>query len=97
MIGLIRGLFSSDIAIDLGTANTLVYVKSKGIILNEPSVVAIATLRGKQQVLAVGDEAKVMLGKTPGNIRAIRPMADGVIADFEVAEEMIKHFRSYVN
>ena len=63
MIGLIRGLFSSDIAIDLGTANTLVYVKSKGIILNEPSVVAIATLRGKQQVLAVGDEAKVMLGK----------------------------------
>ena len=97
MIGLIRGLFSSDIAIDLGTANTLVYVKSKGIILNEPSVGAIATLRGKQQALAVGDEAKAMLGKTPGNIRAIRPMADGVIADFEVAEEMIKHFIRKVN
>ena len=97
MLGAIRGIFSSDLAIDLGTANTLVYVKSKGIILNEPSVVAIAQVRGKQQVLAVGDEAKVMLGKTPGNIRAIRPMADGVIADFEVAEEMIKHFIRKVN
>ena len=92
MLNAIRGLFSADLAIDLGTANTLVYVKGKGIILNEPSVVAIAQIRGKQQVLAVGEEAKVMLGKTPGNIRAIRPMADGVIADFEVAEEMIKHF-----
>jgi rod shape-determining protein MreB len=83
---------SSDIAIDLGTANTLVYVKGRGIILNEPSVVAISTHRGKAQVLAVGDEAKLMLGRTPGNIQAIRPLRDGVIADFEVAEEMIKHF-----
>ena len=97
MLNAIRGLFSADLAIDLGTANTLVYVKGKGIILNEPSVVAIAQIRGKQQVLAVGEEAKVMLGKTPGNIRAIRPMADGVIADFEVAEEMIKHFIRKVN
>ena len=79
-------------AIDLGTANTLVYVKGRGIVLNEPSVVAIATVRGKKQVLAVGDEAKQMLGRTPGNIQAIRPLRDGVIADFEVAEEMIKHF-----
>ena len=94
---MIRGLFSNDLAIDLGTANTLVYVRGQGIILNEPSVVAIAQVKGKQQVLAVGDEAKEMLGKTPGNIRAIRPMADGVIADFEVAEEMIKHFIRKVN
>lgn len=79
-------------AIDLGTANTLVYVKGKGIVLNEPSVVALQTLRGKKHVLAVGNEAKQMLGRTPGNIQAIRPMRDGVIADFEVAEEMIKHF-----
>ena len=79
-------------AIDLGTANTLVYVKGKGIVLNEPSVVAIAEVRGKKQVLAVGEEAKQMLGRTPGNIRAIRPLRDGVIADFEVAEEMIKYF-----
>ena len=79
-------------AIDLGTANTLVYVKGRGIVLNEPSVVAIATVRGKKQVLAVGEEAKMMLGRTPGNIMAIRPLRDGVIADFEVAEEMIKHF-----
>ncbi|MGB2488827.1 MAG: rod shape-determining protein [Candidatus Puniceispirillales bacterium] len=97
MFNMIRGLFSNDLAIDLGTANTLVYVRGQGIILNEPSVVAIAQVKGKQQVLAVGDEAKVMLGKTPGNIRAIRPMADGVIADFEVAEEMIKHFIRKVN
>jgi rod shape-determining protein MreB len=97
MLNAIRGLFSADLAIDLGTANTLVYVKGRGIILDEPSVVAIAQIRGKQQVLAVGEEAKVMLGKTPGNIRAIRPMADGVIADFEVAEEMIKHFIRRVN
>src|SRR3546814_12421727 len=83
---------SADMAIDLGTANTLVYVKGRGIVLNEPSVVAIATVRGKKQVLAVGDEAKQMLGRTPGNIQAIRPLRDGVIADFEVAEEMIKHF-----
>ncbi len=78
--------------IDLGTANTLVYVKGRGIVLNEPSVVAIASIKGKKQVLAVGDEAKLMLGRTPGNIQAIRPLRDGVIADFEVAEEMIKHF-----
>ena len=79
-------------AIDLGTANTLVYVKGRGIVLNEPSVVAIAEVKGKKQVLAVGEEAKQMLGRTPGNIRAIRPLRDGVIADFEVAEEMIKYF-----
>jgi len=79
-------------AIDLGTANTLVYVKGRGIVLNEPSVVAIAEAKGKKQVLAVGEEAKQMLGRTPGNIRAIRPLRDGVIADFEVAEEMIKYF-----
>jgi len=88
----LKGLFSADMAIDLGTANTLVYVRGKGIVLNEPSVVAIMEQRGKQKVLAVGEEAKQMVGKTPGNIRAIRPMKDGVIADFEIAEEMIKHF-----
>lgn len=92
MFGNLLGYFSSDMAIDLGTANTLVYVKGKGIVLNEPSVVALQTLRGKKHVLAVGAEAKQMLGRTPGNIQAIRPMRDGVIADFEVAEEMIKHF-----
>ena len=79
-------------AIDLGTANTLVYVQGRGIVLNEPSVVAISEVKSKRQVLAVGDEAKMMLGRTPGNIVAIRPLRDGVIADFEVAEEMIKHF-----
>ncbi len=92
MFGNLFGYFSSDMAIDLGTANTLVYVKGKGIVLNEPSVVALQTLRGKKHVLAVGNAAKQMLGRTPGNIQAIRPMRDGVIADFEVAEEMIKHF-----
>ncbi|MCL2469102.1 MAG: rod shape-determining protein [Alphaproteobacteria bacterium] len=92
MISNLLALLSADMGIDLGTANTLVYVKGRGIVLNEPSVVAIATSRGKRQVLAVGDEAKLMLGRTPGNIQAIRPMRDGVIADFEVAEEMIKHF-----
>jgi rod shape-determining protein MreB len=86
------GMLSADMAIDLGTANTLVYVKGRGVVLNEPSVVAIATVKAKRQVLAVGDEAKLMLGRTPGNIEAIRPLRDGVIADFEVAEEMIKHF-----
>ena len=86
------GFWSSDLAIDLGTANTLVYVKGQGILLNEPSVVAVSEVRGKRQVLAVGDEAKMMLGRTPGNIAAIRPLRDGVIADFDVAEEMIKHF-----
>ena len=97
MLSKLYGLFSSDLAIDLGTANTLVYVRGKGIIVNEPSVVAMTTVRGKMQVLAVGDDAKQMLGKTPGNIKAIRPMSDGVIADFEVAEEMIKHFIKKVN
>ena len=97
MIGSFKGIFSADLAIDLGTANTLVYVKGKGILLNEPSVVAITEIKGKNHVLAVGEEAKTMLGKTPGNIRAIRPMADGVIADFDVAEEMIKHFIKKVN
>ena len=86
------GFLSADMAIDLGTANTLVYVKSQGIVLDEPSVVAFVTGRGRKQVLAVGEEAKRMLGRTPGNIEAIRPLRDGVIADFEVAEEMIKHF-----
>ena len=89
--------FSDDIAIDLGTANTLIYVKGKGIVLNEPSVVAIEEYRGKKQVLAVGNEAKLMLGRTPGNIHAIRPLRDGVIADFEIAEEMIKYFIRKVN
>jgi rod shape-determining protein MreB len=79
-------------AIDLGTANTLVYVKGRGIVLNEPSVVALETRNGKKVVKAVGNAAKMMLGRTPGDIEAIRPMRDGVIADFEVAEEMIKHF-----
>ena len=85
-------MLSADMAIDLGTANTLVYVKGRGIVLNEPSVVAIAQYKGRKQVLAVGDEAKMMLGRTPANITAIRPLRDGAIADFEVAEEMIKHF-----
>jgi len=89
----ILGMFSNDLAIDLGTANTLVYVKGKGIVLSEPSVVAVSTgNRSKNRVLAVGLEAKNMLGKTPGNILAIRPMRDGVIADFEVTEAMLRHF-----
>jgi rod shape-determining protein MreB and related proteins len=92
MFSRLLGFMSADMAIDLGTANTLVYVKGRGIVLDEPSVVAIADVRGKKQVLAVGEEAKQMLGRTPGNIQAIRPLRDGVIADFEVAEEMIKHF-----
>ncbi|HEY8963478.1 MAG TPA: rod shape-determining protein [Alphaproteobacteria bacterium] len=83
---------SADMAMDLGTANTLVYVRDQGIVLNEPSVVAITHVNGRKQVLAVGNEAKQMLGRTPGNITAIRPLRDGVIADFEVAEAMIKHF-----
>ena len=88
----IFGYWSTDMAIDLGTANTLVYVKGQGIVLNEPSVVAIIDDKGKKSVLAVGDEAKTMLGRTPGNITAVRPLRDGVIADFIVTEEMIKHF-----
>jgi len=89
----ILGLFSNDLAIDLGTANTCVYVKGKGIVLNEPSVVAVRKdAKGGTRVLAVGKEAKMMLGRTPGNIVAIRPMKDGVIADFEITEAMLRHF-----
>ena len=84
-------------AIDLGTANTLVYVQDRGIVLNEPSVVAIETINGIKKVKAVGDDAKMMMGKTPDSIEAIRPLRDGVIADIEVAEEMIKHFIRKVN
>ena len=92
MFDKITGIWSQDMAIDLGTANTLVVLKNKGVVLNEPSVVAVADNKGKKTVLAVGDEAKTMLGRTPGNIQAIRPLRDGVIADFVVTEEMIKHF-----
>ncbi len=83
---------TQNMAIDLGTANTLVYVQGRGIVLNEPSVVAIETINGVKRVKAVGDDAKMMMGKTPDNIEAIRPLRDGVIADIEIAEEMIKHF-----
>ena len=88
----LKSLWSQDMAIDLGTANTLVVLKGQGVVLNEPSVVAIKNEMGRKTVLAVGDEAKTMLGRTPGNIQAIRPLKDGVIADFIVTEEMIKHF-----
>ena len=89
----ISGIFSRDLAIDLGTANTLVYMKGKGIVLNEPSVVAMKNGHGNgKKILAVGKEAKLMLGRTPENITAIRPMMDGVIADFEVAEAMLGYF-----
>jgi len=89
----ILGWFSNDLAIDLGTANTLVYVKGKGIVLSEPSVVAVRkNARERNKVMAVGREAKMMLGRTPGNIVAIRPMKDGVIADFEITEAMLRHF-----
>ena len=90
-------IFAKDMAIDLGTANTLVYVQGEGVVLNEPSVVAKIEENGKTKVLAVGNEAKQMLGRTPGKIEAIRPMKDGVIADFEVAEQMIKHFIEKAN
>jgi rod shape-determining protein MreB len=94
----ILGWLSNDLAIDLGTANTLVYVKGKGIVLREPSVVAVRKdVRGVSKVLAVGKEAKMMLGKTPGNIMAIRPMKDGVIADFEVTEAMLRYFITKVH
>ncbi|MBQ9519033.1 MAG: rod shape-determining protein, partial [Firmicutes bacterium] len=83
-------MFTKDMGIDLGTANTLVYVKGKGIEVNEPSVVAINNIT--REVLAVGDEAKEMIGRTPGNIVAVRPMKDGVIADFEVTQAMLKYF-----
>ena len=89
MLNGLLGLFSNDIGIDLGTANTLVYVKDQGIVLREPSVVAVRS--GTSQVLAVGDEAKRMLGRTPGNIVAVRPLKDGVIADFEMTESMLRH------
>src|SRR5258705_7651627 len=90
MFAQLKTLFSNDIGIDLGTANSLVYVRDRGIVLREPSVVAIQA--GTTNVLAVGEEAKRMLGRTPGNIVAIRPMKDGVIADFEITEAMLRHF-----
>src|SRR6202047_1410530 len=94
MLDAIFGVFSNDLAIDLGTANTLIYVKNQGILCNEPSVVAVQQKneRGGKRVLAVGAEAKRMLGRTPGSIVAIRPLKDGVIADFEITESMLKHF-----
>ncbi|HFK3602356.1 TPA: rod shape-determining protein, partial [Escherichia coli] len=95
----IRGMFSNDLSIDLGTANTLIYVKGQGIVLDEPSVVAIRQDRpgSTKSVAAVGHEAKRMLGRTPGNIAAIRPMKDGVIADFFVTEKMLQHFIKQVH
>jgi rod shape-determining protein MreB len=94
MLKSLRGYFSNDLSIDLGTANTLIYLRGRGIVLNEPSVVAIReeTARGGRAVQAVGAEAKNMLGRTPGNITAIRPLKDGVIADFTVTEKMLQHF-----
>ena len=87
------GMFSNDLAIDLGTANTLIYVKGKGLVVSEPSVVAVQTsINGQRKVLAVGTDAKEMLGRTPGSITAIRPMKDGVIADFDYTEEMLRYF-----
>src|SRR5437899_1351560 len=100
MFGFLRGYFSDDMAIDPGTANTLIYVRGKGIVLDEPSVVAMRQEggpNGKKTIQAVGKEAKMMLGKTPGNITAIRPMRDGVIADFTVTEAMIKSFIEKAN
>ncbi len=100
MFGRLRGLFSTDLSIDLGTANTLIYVRGKGIVLNEPSVVAIrqgSTPNSPRTIAAVGVEAKRMLGRTPGNITAIRPLKDGVIADFTVTEKMLQHFISKVH
>ncbi|WOD07075.1 rod shape-determining protein [Marinomonas sp. GJ51-6] len=93
----IRGMFSSDLSIDLGTANTLIYVRDRGIVLDEPSVVAIRHNGNQKTVAAVGTEAKRMLGRTPGNITAIRPMKDGVIADFHVTEKMLQYFISQVH
>ncbi len=97
MFNSLLGYFSNNLAIDLGTASTLVYVKGKGIVSNEPSVVAVKTEAKGRRVVAVGHEAKAMLGKTPGNISAIRPLKDGVIADFEVTEEMLKYFITKVH
>ena len=92
MIKRLRGMFSNDLSIDLGTANTLIYIDNKGIVLNEPSVVAIRHHHGQKSVEAVGADAKRMLGRTPGNITAIRPLKDGVIADFQVTEKMLQYF-----
>src|SRR6201998_690751 len=92
MFSSLFGVISNDIAIDLGTANTLISRKGRGVVLNDPSVVALRNVGGRKQVHAVGIEAKMMLGRTPGHMEAIRAMRDGVIADFEVAEEMLKHF-----
>lgn len=92
MLKKLRGMFSNDLSIDLGTANTLIYVRDKGIVLNEPSVVSIRIHNGQKTVTAVGTDAKRMLGRTPGNITAIRPLKDGVIADFQVTEKMLQHF-----
>lgn len=97
MLKKLRGLFSSDLSIDLGTANTLIYVRDQGIVLNEPSVVAIRIHNGQKTIEAVGTEAKRMLGRTPGNITAIRPLKDGVIADFLVTEKMLQHFIAKVH
>ena len=100
MIGFLSGYFSQDLAIDLGTANTLIYMRGKGIVLNEPSVVAIRQEEGpggKKIIEAVGSKAKQMLGKVPGNIEAVRPMKDGVIADFTVTEQMLKQFIKMVH
>ena len=94
---MIGGAFSNDLSIDLGTANTLIYTKDVGIVLNEPSVVAIRESRGQKTVVAVGTEAKKMLGRTPGNIKAIRPLSEGVIADFQVTEKMLQHFIAKVH
>lgn len=93
----IRGLFSNDLSIDLGTANTLIYVRDQGIVLDEPSVVAIRIHNGQKQIEAVGADAKRMLGRTPGNITAIRPLKDGVIADFQITERMLQHFIAKVH
>lgn len=92
MLKKLRGMFSNDLSIDLGTANTLIYVRDQGIVLNEPSVVSIRIHNGQKTVTAVGTDAKRMLGRTPGNISAIRPLKDGVIADFQVTEKMLQHF-----
>ncbi len=97
MLKKLRGIFSSDLSIDLGTANTLIYVRDRGIVLNEPSVVAIRTHMNQKSVVAVGADAKRMLGRTPGNITAIRPLKDGVIADFQVTEKMLQHFINRVH
>lgn len=97
MLKKLRGMFSNDLSIDLGTANTLIYVRDQGIVLNEPSVVAIRVHNGQKTIEAVGKDAKRMLGRTPGNITAIRPLKDGVIADFQVTEKMLQHFIAKVH